>query len=71
MPIVSKYSNERVEKIINNLLNVLIEEETSTNLALMCLGNTVSHVINKQVPEQQRQKVCESFANALKQSIEK
>ena len=71
MPIVSKYSNERVEKIIDNLLNVLIEEETSTNLALMCLGNTVSHVINKQVPKQQRQKVCESFASALQQSIEK
>jgi hypothetical protein len=71
MPIVSKYSNERVEKIIEDLLNVLIEEQTPTNLALMCLGNTVSHIINKQVPKAQRESVSASFAKALQQSIEK
>ncbi|MBL4911216.1 MAG: DUF1414 domain-containing protein [Alteromonadaceae bacterium] len=69
MPIVSKYSNKRVEKIIEDLLNVLINEQTSADLALMCLGNTVSHVINTQIPEAQREKICQNFANALKQSI--
>lgn len=71
MPIVSKYSDQRVEKIIQELLNVLIEQETETNLALMCLGNTVSHVINQQVPAGKRQAVCDNFAKALQQTISK
>ena len=52
MPIVSKYSNERVEKIIDNLLNVLIEEKASADLSLMCLGNVVTEVVHQQVPQE-------------------
>ena len=69
MPIVSKYSNERVEKIIDNLLNVLIEEKAGADLSLMCLGNTITEVISQQVPSEQRDAVVENFVNALKQSI--
>ncbi|WP_448565232.1 DUF1414 domain-containing protein [Thalassotalea ganghwensis] len=69
MPIVSKYSNERVEKIINDLLNVLVKESATTDLALMCLGNTVSDIINNEVPEAKRSDIVENFTNALKQSI--
>ncbi|WP_448211573.1 DUF1414 domain-containing protein [Colwellia sp. MEBiC06753] len=69
MPIVSKYSNERVEKIIEDLLNVLIEEKAGADLSLMCLGNVVTEVINQQVPEAQRQQVVENFGKALAQSI--
>lgn len=69
MPIVSKYSNERIEKIIQDLLDVLVKEEASTDLALMCLGNTISTIINNQVPESQREAMANSFANALTQSI--
>jgi len=69
MPIVSKYSNERVEKIIENLLNVLITEQSSADIALMCLGNSVSHIINTQIPEAQREKICQNFASALQNSI--
>lgn len=70
MPIVSKYSNERVEKIIQDLFDVLIKEEAKPDLALMCLGNTVTEVINKQVPEAQREAVVTNFTNALKQTVE-
>ncbi len=45
MPIVSKYSNERVEKIIDQLMNVLINEEATPDLALMCLGNTLTPLL--------------------------
>tara|TARA_B110001452_G_C15071610_1_gene374028 strand:+ start:309 stop:521 length:213 start_codon:yes stop_codon:yes gene_type:complete len=69
MPIVSKYSNERVEKIIDNLLNILIEEKAGADLSLMCLGNTVTEVISQQVPEQQRKAVVDNFVKALQQSI--
>lgn len=70
MPIVSKYSNERVEKIIEDLLNVLINESASADLSLMCLGNTITEVINQQVPEEQRAVIVENFTKALKRSLD-
>ncbi|WP_371372166.1 DUF1414 domain-containing protein [Thalassotalea aquiviva] len=69
MPIVSKYSNERVEKIVQNLIDVLVDEEASTDLALMCLGNTISTIINNQVPESQRENISKNFSAALAKSI--
>lgn len=68
MPIVSKYSNERVEKIIQDLLDVLIKEEATPDLALMCLGNAVTHVAS-QVPESKRTAVVDNFTRALKKSV--
>ena len=69
MPIVSKYSNERVEKIIQALLNVLVDEKVTPDLALMCLGNTITDILNNEVPEAQRETIVNNFTNALKQSI--
>jgi uncharacterized protein YejL (UPF0352 family) len=69
MPIVSKYSNERVEKIIQDLLNVLIIEKVTPDLALMCLGNTITNIIHNEVPEKKRATMVNNFTNALKQSI--
>ena len=68
MPIISKYSNERVEKIIQDLLDVLINEEATPDLALMCLGNAVTNII-AQVPESKRAAVADNFTKALKQSV--
>ena len=69
MPIVSKYSNERVEKIIKDLYDVLVKESAKPDLALMCLGNTITSVINNQVPENQREAIVNNFTAALKQSV--
>ena len=71
MPIVSKYSNERVEKIIQDLHDVLVNESATPDLALMCLGNTLTEIINNNVPEQQREAIVNNFTGALKQSIQK
>lgn len=71
MPIVSKYSNERVEKIIQDLHDVLVNESATPDLALMCLGNTLTEIINNNVPEQQREVIVNNFTSALKQSIQK
>ena len=68
MPIVSKYSNERVEKIIDQLMDVLVNEQATPDLALMCLGNAVTNVI-AQLPEKQREAIVNNFTNALRQSI--
>lgn len=70
MPIVSKYSNERVEKIIQELMDVLVNESATPDLALMCLGNTITNVVS-QVPEEQRTAIVDNFTRALKQSIQK
>lgn len=69
MPIVSKYSNERVEKIIENLMDVLVDESAPADLALMCLGNVITEVVAQQVPNEQQQVVVDNFSKALKQSI--
>jgi len=69
MPIVSKYSNERVEKINQELLNVLVSQSITPDLALMCLGNTITDIIQNEVPEKQRQAIVDNFTKALKQSI--
>ena len=65
MPIVSKYSNERVEKIIQELMDVLVKESASPDLALMCLGNTITNVIS-QIPESKQSAIVDNFTNALK-----
>lgn len=70
MPIVSKYSNERVEKIIKDLHNVLVEESATPDLALMCLGNTLTEIIVNNIPQEQREAIVDNFAGALKQSIQ-
>ena len=70
MPIVSKYSNERVEKIIHEIFDVLIKEEVTPDLALMCLGNTITEIINNQVPQEQRASIVENFSSALKSSLD-
>ena len=70
MPIVSKYSNERVEKIIQELMDVLVNESATTDLALMCLGNTITNVISK-IPAAQQTAIVDNFSRALKQSIQK
>jgi hypothetical protein len=67
MPIVSKFSNERVEKIIQELMDVLVSESATPDLALMCLGNTVTNVLNK-IPQEQRSTIVDNFTKALKQS---
>ncbi|MDN3651503.1 DUF1414 domain-containing protein [Thalassotalea ponticola] len=70
MPIVSKYSNERVEKIVQNLLDVLVDDNVSTDLALMCLGNTLSTIITNQVPAKDRAAIIKNFSKALEQSTQ-
>jgi len=69
MPIVSKYSNERVEKIIQSLHDVLANESATPDLALMCLGNTLTEIINKNIPEAKRAGIVNNFSEALKKSV--
>lgn len=69
MPIVSKYSTDQIEKLVNQLLDTLHSQQATTELSLMCLGNAVSHVINTSVPAAQREAVANSFNQALSDAV--
>lgn len=69
MPILSKYSNEQVENLVDELLKVLIDQKAPVDLSLMCLGNTLSHIISEKVPAKQREQIIDNFSQALKDSV--
>ena len=69
MPQSSRYSDERVEKLLAELVNVLEKNQTPTDLSLMVLGNMVTNLINTSVAPAQRRVLARSFADALQSSV--
>ena len=53
MPQISRYSDEHVEQLLNEMLNVLEKHKAPTDLSLMV----------------QRQAIANSFARALQSSV--
>jgi uncharacterized protein YejL (UPF0352 family) len=51
-------------------MDVLVNESATTDLALMCLGNTVTNVISK-IPTDKQHAIVDNFTRALNQSIKK
>lgn len=69
MPQHSRYSDENVEQLLSELVNVLEKHKTPTDLSLMVLGNMVTNLINTSVAPAQRQAIAKSFAQALQSSV--
>ena len=69
MPQISRYSDEQVEQLLGELLNVLEKHKAPTDLSLMVLGNMVTNLINTSIAPAQRQAIANSFARALQSSI--
>jgi len=69
MPIVSKYSTDQIENIVNRLLEELRQQQATTELSLMCLGNCISHILNSNVPDAQRAEVARQFGQALQDAV--
>ena len=69
MPQISRYSDEQVEQLLAELLNVLEKHKAPTDLSLMVLGNMVTNLINTSIAPAQRQAIANSFARALQSSI--
>ena len=69
MPQSSRYSDERVEKLLAQLAQVLQKDNAPTDLSLMVLGNMVTNVINSDVAPAQRRALARSFAEALQASV--
>ncbi|BDY05504.1 DUF1414 domain-containing protein [Ferrimonas sp. YFM] len=70
MAILSKYSNDQVEKLLNELLVVLEKNQTPTDLALMVLGNCATDIINRDVAPGARKRLAEQFGQALLASVD-
>jgi len=47
----------------------LRQQQANTELSLMCLGNTISHIIQTHVPKDRQQEVAKSFAQVLVDSV--
>ncbi|ARD38845.1 YejL family protein [Edwardsiella ictaluri] len=69
MPQSSRYSDQRVEHLLSELVNVLESQHAPTDLSLMVLGNMVTNLINTSVAPTQRSMIARSFADALQASI--
>ena len=69
MPQHSRYSDEHVEQLLSELVNVLEKHKAPTDLSLMVLGNMVTNLINTSVAPAQRQAIAKSFAQALQSSV--
>ncbi|WP_372872514.1 YejL family protein [Shewanella sp.] len=71
MAIQSKYSNTQVETLLAEVLAVLEKHQAPTDLSLMVLGNSISHLLETKVPAASRTAVAEQFAKVLVQSVAK
>ena len=69
MPITSKYSNEQIESLVNELLSVLQRHKAPVDLSLIAIGNMATHVITERLPVAQQASIADSFASALMQSV--
>ena len=70
MPIISKYTDDQVEKILAEVGAVLTKHKASPELSLMIAGNIATNVLNQNVAASQRKGIAEKFAEALVSSIE-
>ena len=69
MPQISRYSDEQVEQLLAELLNVLEKHKAPTDLSLIVLFYMVTNVIYTSIAPAQRQAIANSFARALQSSI--
>lgn len=70
MPVVSKYTNAQIESLLHELEAVLIRAQAPVELSLLALGNLTTHLISQQIPPAQQARIADSFAQALKQSLQ-
>ncbi len=70
MPIISKYSNQQIETVLDQVMDVLHNNDVSVDLSLMVLGNSITHILNNEVPASQRDEISKKFISALSASID-
>jgi uncharacterized protein YejL (UPF0352 family) len=69
MPVQSQYDDESYNQLLQKIVACLDEHQASTDLALMVLGDTLTHVFNERVDAQHRQQIASQFCDVLKRTI--
>lgn len=70
MPQQSKYSNEQIEALMSDVLLTLNKGgDNNTELMLMVLGNSVTAILEQNVPVGVRKSVAEKFSEVLVKSV--
>lgn len=69
MPRQSKYSDKQVEKLLNEVTDIFKRNNVTVDLALMVLGNSVTHLLQTSVGREQQTKLADTFCHILKQSL--
>ncbi|MGR3808796.1 hypothetical protein SAMN05660772_00243 [Pasteurella testudinis DSM 23072] len=65
----SKYSDQQVQALLNDLAAVLEKHQASVDLSLMALGNTVTNLLQSSVGRNQQQALADAFCSALQHSL--
>ncbi|GEA11167.1 DUF1414 domain-containing protein [Alteromonas sp. KUL49] len=69
MPQNSRYSNTDFEALMNEVILTLEKQDADRDLSLMVLGNVITHILNTQVAEKDREAMATQFANVLVKSV--
>lgn len=70
MAIKSKYQEQQLDALLNDLIITLENHKAPVDLSLMALGNLVTNILKSNVQtDAQRQIVADTFAVALKNSL--
>jgi uncharacterized protein YejL (UPF0352 family) len=69
MPQNSRYDNNDIETMMNEILLVLEKRDANLDLSLMVLGNVISHILNSNVPAAQREQLAQTFSSILQKTL--
>ncbi|MGQ8363875.1 DUF1414 domain-containing protein [Glaciecola sp. 1036] len=68
MPVNSRYSDEKFESLMQDIIITLEKHEADRDLSLMVLGNLVANIFVNQVNENNRANMVEQFCSVLKKT---
>ncbi len=69
MPQTSRFNNNEIETIMNEILVVLENHNADKDLSLIALGNVLSHIFNHNVHGDHKRELVETFSNVLRKSV--
>lgn len=70
MAIQSKYKNEQLESLMQDLYIALEKHKAPADLSLMALGNLVTNILHNSAKDEiQRERLAEAFTSTLKNAL--
>lgn len=69
MPVQSQYNDAQYNEILEQILAVLEQNNVKTDLALMVLGDALTHIFKQRVDAKVRQTLATQFCEVLIRTI--